>query len=107
MHYDAESRDRLREAETWSEVVGVGIFKTLRKTVLSSDKNRRNAIIESKVGISIANIHKRVHVFVAKPHFDGSITREFETVLNKAVGIPLAQLHLRNACLPLFDCWQP
>ena len=89
MEDQAVIRQRLRETETGSKIVSVGRLQAARISVLASDKCRRHAIVEDQVRVGIADVHQRIHEFIAQAHFNGRGARKPETVLRKAVGIPL------------------
>src|SRR4029077_5719052 len=68
MEDEAKARKILRDAETGSEVVLVGIHQSAGIAVLSADENLRRSAGENEIGIGVADVHERAHVFVAHPH---------------------------------------
>ena len=91
----------MRDARAWSEFELIRIVQTLGKALLPADKDKRHAILKCQIGIRIANVYQRTHVFVSQSDLDRRVTRKLKSVLYKRIRVPLSQLHLRNAGLSL------
>ena len=84
-----------------------GIHQALGISVLSADENLRRAAAQIEVAVGVADIHERAHVLVTHAVSQRRGRRQPPRVLRVSVRIPLAQIHLRNARLPLPRCREP
>src|SRR5581483_10053369 len=105
-HDEAPGRNVLRDAEPRGEVEFSRVHQTFGVAELAADEDRGLAILESKVAVSVAEVAERAHVFITESHLNGRRAGELEAVLREGVGVPLPQLHLRDARLALLDGWQ-
>src|SRR6266566_2183994 len=92
---------RLRKSQPWREIVGVAILQAARISILTTDENRGHTIVEYEIRVGVADVHQRVHVFVAQTHLNRCGVGDAEAVLRETVSVPLPQLHLWNARLSL------
>src|SRR5262249_16997942 len=56
--------------------------------------------------VGVTDVGQRTHKFIPEPYLNRRTARDRETILSETVGIPLPQLHLRNAGLALLHCRQ-
>ena len=98
---DAVFVNVMRDARAWSKIELIRIVQTFGKALLPTDKYERHAILERQIGICIANVDQRTHVFVSQSNLDRRVTRQLKSVLYKRIRVPLSQLHLRNTGLSL------
>src|SRR5215469_5213354 len=98
----------LRQSETWSQVVRIGIAQPTRVSILASHKDRGgSAAAERQIGVGVSDVDQRIHEFVSQAHFHRSSAGQTEAILRESGRVPLPQLHLRDACLPLLHGWKP
>ena len=91
----------MRDARAWRKFELVRIVQTFGKALLPADEYERHAILKCQVGICIANVYQRTHVFISKSDLNRRVTRKLKSVLHKRIRVPLSQLHLRNTGLSL------
>jgi hypothetical protein len=91
----------LRDAETGSEVALVRVQKAAGIAILAADEHLRRATGEDEIGIGVADVDERTHVFVAQAHLEGGVAGELIIILHETIGGPIAELHQRDAGLAL------
>ena len=101
VQHDAVIRQVVRNAKPGSELKLIRIVQSLGIGLLAPDENERHAVLEHEIGIGETNVFQRTHVFIAQTNLNGCVTSHLKTVLQKRIGVPLAQLHLRNTRLAL------
>ena len=69
--------------------------------VLSADEYEGRAIDEGQISIRVTNVAKRTHELVTQSDLNRRVPGYLETVLHESIRVPLPQLHLGNARLPL------
>ena len=101
VEHKPQARDVLRDAEARGEVKLVRVHESGGKPLLSADEDEWTPVLEDEVRVGVADVGERTHVLVAQPRLNRRVARELEAVLHEGVGVPLAELHLRDAGLAL------
>src|SRR2546423_14832525 len=76
--------------------------KAAGMSVLAADEDLRRAAGEDQIGVGIADVRERAHVLITQTHLNRGVAGDLERVLREGIARPVAQLHLRDACLALF-----
>src|SRR2546423_13241289 len=71
-------------------------------SVLAADEDLRRAGGEDQIGVGIADVSERAHVLITQTHLNRGVAGNLEGILREGIARPVAQLHLRDACLALF-----
>src|SRR2546423_1187529 len=71
-------------------------------SVLAADEDLRRAAGEDQIGVGIADVSERAHVLITQTHWNRGVAGNLEGILREGIARPVAQLHLRDACLALF-----
>ena len=104
-HEPISSLDRVGQAESRRKVQGAGKHQSFGHAGLSTNESGWNSIHEFQVAAPFVrpNVIERAHVFIAQAEVNGSRPRNSPVILNEGVAIPLPEVHVRDARLPLLD----
>ena len=101
MNDSGKFRQVLRKPKARRKILFLRIQQSLRISILSTDERFWRAVHECQVAVRVANVHQRVHEFIAQTKLDRGVPRQLKCILREPVRRPLPQLHLRDSSLHL------
>lgn len=84
----------------------IGIHQSRRIAELTTDEDRRHAIVENQICVCFCEIVKRAGVLVTYAKIQGNGGSKLPAIFGEGVVSPIAKVHLRNAGLTLLDGWE-
>src|SRR5256885_1532396 len=102
MQHNSVLREIPRDANARRKIVLVRKKQTIWVAELPANESGRSAIRKDQIGIRVLRVVERASVLLAQTVVHGKVGRHPPTVLSKNRSAPRAEIHLRNARLPLF-----